>query len=74
MNDFDIEVLPTILGKIATWENTNIHRDIGSLGSLLEAQNDPKPDMCLLESDYWQRKFEKNTISKKLKELSVAAG
>ena len=73
VSDFDIEVLPTLLGKIATWENTNIHRDIGTLGSLLEAQNDPKPNMVLLESDSWQREFEKNTISKKLETLSVAA-
>ena len=74
VSDFDIEVIPNLLGKIATWENTNIHRDIGTLGSLLEAQNDPKPNIGLLEPDSWQRKFEKNTISKKLKALSVAAG
>ena len=74
VSDFDLEIIPSLLGKIATWENTNIHRDIGTLGSLLEAQNDPKPTIGLLEPDSWQRKFEKNTISKKLKALSVAAG
>ena len=69
VSDFDIEVLPTLLGKIATWENTNIHRDIGTLGSLLEAQNDPKPNVDWLKLDSWQRKFENHIINKELKGL-----
>ena len=73
VSDFDLEVLPKLLGKIATWENTNIHRDIGTLDSLLESQNDPKPTIELLKPDSWQREFEKNTINKKLKALSIAA-
>ena len=30
VNDFSTEVLPNYLGKIATWQNIEIHRDIGT--------------------------------------------
>ena len=73
VNDFDIEVLPILLGKIATWENTNIHRDIGTLDSLLEAQNDPIPTLGWSNSDAWQRDFEKNIVNEKLKAISKTA-
>jgi mannose-1-phosphate guanylyltransferase len=67
VGDFDIDVIPSLLGKIATWENTNIHRDIGTLESLIKAQNDPVPSLKSLNSDEWQRNFEKNSIHKSLK-------
>ena len=54
--------MPSLLGKIATWENTNIHRDIGTLDSLLEAQNDPVSSLDSSNPDDWQRDFEKNSI------------
>ena len=62
MSDFDLDVLPSLLGKIATWENTNIHRDIGTLNSLLEAQNDSVPALDSSNPDEWQRDFESNSI------------
>tara|TARA_B100000787_G_C16155227_1_gene278572 strand:- start:477 stop:1256 length:780 start_codon:yes stop_codon:yes gene_type:complete len=67
VSDFDIDVIPSLLGKIATWENTNIHRDIGTLESLLEAQNDSVPTLDSSNPDEWQRNFEKNSIHKSLK-------
>ena len=67
VSDFDIEVIPSLLGKIATWENTDIHRDIGTLDSLLEAQYDSITTLGWSNPDAWQRDFEKNTIYKKLK-------
>jgi len=65
--DFDVDVMPSLLGKIATWENTNIHRDIGTLESLLEAQKDLVPSLDSSDLDNWQRDFEKNSIHSKLK-------
>ena len=62
VSDFDLDVLPSLLGKIATWENTNIHRDIGTLNSLLEAQNDSVPALDYSNPDEWQRDFESNSI------------
>ena len=67
VSDFDIDVMPSLLGKIATWENTNIHRDIGTLDSLLEAQNDPVSSLDSSNLDDWQRDFEKNSIHNILK-------
>ena len=67
VSDFDIDVMPSLLGKIATWENTNIHRDIGTLDSLLEAQNDPVSSLDSSNPDDWQRDFEKNSIHNSLK-------
>jgi mannose-1-phosphate guanylyltransferase len=67
VSDFDIDVMPSLLGKIATWENTNIHRDIGTLDSLLEAQNDSVPTLDSSNLDDWQRDFENNSIHKSLK-------
>lgn len=72
VSDFDLEMLPDLLGKIATWQNTNILRDIGTLNSLLEAQNDPTPALDYLNMDSWQRNFELNTINDKLKALLAA--
>ncbi len=66
VSDFDIEVIPSLLGKIATWENTKIHRDIGTLDSLLEAQKDPITALSQLKPDAWQRDFEKNSVYKKI--------
>ena len=65
--DFDVDVMPNLLGKIATWENTNVHRDIGTLESLLEAQKDLVPSLKSFDLDSWQRDFEKNSIHDKLK-------
>ena len=60
--DFSTQVLPHYLGRISTWENTNIHRDIGTLESLARAQHDPIPDLYWEEDDTWQREFNNNAV------------
>ena len=40
VSDFSTEVIPKFLGRIATWRNENIHRDIGTLPALRAAQRD----------------------------------
>ena len=58
---FDIsnDVLPRFLGKIATWENTGIHRDIGTVESLKKAQLDPESHACWTKKDSWQTYYER---------------
>ncbi len=57
VSDFSTEVLPHFMGRIATWHNTGIHRDIGSIQMLRLAQNDPKPPAYWSEPDLWQQHF-----------------
>jgi mannose-1-phosphate guanylyltransferase len=62
VTDFSTEVLPRYVGRIATWHNAGIHRDIGTLPSLQAAQQDPMPKHYWLCHDEWQTKFEFSPI------------
>ena len=53
-SDFSNQVLPNYLGRIATWHNAQIHRDIGTLETLQQAQMDPKPESVWGGVDAWQ--------------------
>jgi mannose-1-phosphate guanylyltransferase len=64
ITDFSIEVIPQFIGKIATWENKEIHRDIGTIEALKEAQNDQCERPVWNENSPWQQKFLKNPIHK----------
>lgn len=66
IKDFSREVVPNFLGQIATWENTEVHRDIGTYESLFEAQKDRRSEHCWPESDNWAREFMNNPIHKSL--------
>ena len=66
VSDFSIEVLPQFLSRIATWENTGIHRDIGAIASLIDAQQDPQHDPCWPDTDDWMRMYRDNPVHKKL--------
>ena len=57
INHFSTEVLSHFMGRIATWHNTGIHKDIGELPMLLKAQSDPQSQGFWPEIDTWQRKF-----------------
>ena len=54
VSDFSTQVLPNYLGRIATWNNAQIHRDIGTLETLQQAQRDPKPEAVWRGADAWQ--------------------
>ena len=63
--DFSTEVIPHFLGKIATWNNDNIHRDIGTPHDLELAQHDPHPSYEPHQKiDSWQEEFLKNPVHK----------
>ena len=59
--DFSTDVLPHFVGRIATWKNNEIHRDIGSINALRRAQSDPLPEPCWPEIDLWQEEFERSS-------------
>lgn len=65
------EVLPQFLGKIATWENKKIHRDIGTIESLIKAQMDECNFPMLSKNHLWQQNFLKNPIHDMLKNSST---
>ena len=68
--DFSTEVLPEFLGRIATWENIEIHRDIGTVQSLLSAQSDPQSDPPLwLNTDQWMVDYRLNPVHGQLIDL-----
>jgi len=66
LNDFSNDVIPNFLGRIATWENTGIHRDIGSIESLRKAQKDNCNSSIWTFDNDWMKSFLKNNIHKEL--------
>lgn len=57
VSDFSTEVLPNYIGRIATWHNNGVHRDIGTIEALRAAQRDQLPQPCWPVCDNWQSKF-----------------
>jgi len=70
VTDFSTEVLPHFIGKIATWKNNNIHKDIGTVEVLTGAQNDSCDSHLLKDQDLWQQNFMKHPIHELLSSLS----
>ena len=64
VTDFSTEVLPHFIGKIATWENRKIHRDIGTIEMLKKAQVDECEPFIWNKDNFWQQNFLKNHIHK----------
>jgi len=69
--DFSTEVIPSFIGKIATWHNHSIHRDIGTIESLLKAQQDFKPTLPWAEKDEWQISFENHNIHRMISDTKI---
>jgi mannose-1-phosphate guanylyltransferase len=68
VSDFSMEVLPRFIGRIATWHNTGVHRDIGTLPALRAAQQDPIPEHYWLGHDEWQVKFASSSVFRAVNE------
>ena len=66
VSDFSTEVLPEFLGRVATWENLGIHRDVGAIASLLNAQKDPQHDPCWPDTDDWMSMYRDNPVHEQL--------
>ena len=69
--DFSSEVIPKYLGRIATWENRGIHRDIGVIDSLIAVQSDPMPKLCWPKKDNWLVNYQCNPVVQKIGSLSI---
>jgi mannose-1-phosphate guanylyltransferase len=67
VDDFSNQVLPNFIGRIATWKNHGILRDIGSIEQLRECQKDPVIYPLWPQNDEWSRLF---LASKKFKEIN----
>ena len=70
VTDFSTQVLPYFKGQIGTWENTNIHRDIGTQENLKAAQDDPVSELPL-HYFTWQRQFEDHPIHQMLRSVKL---
>ena len=69
ITDFSTQIIPKLIGRIATWKNNNIHKDIGTKDILKTAQNDLKPNIYWHEKDNWYINFTKNPIHKLVKSV-----
>jgi mannose-1-phosphate guanylyltransferase len=67
ISDFSLEVLPQFIGKIATWENKVIMKDIGNPRALLLAQGDVHNE-DQSELDPWAKEFAHHPIHSMIKE------
>jgi len=65
ITDFSTEVLPHFIGKIATWNNIGVLRDIGTIEMLREAQTDDC-EQPIWKQDEWLRQFNNNPIHVKI--------
>ena len=69
--DFSTEVIPRYLGRIATWENRGIHRDIGVIDSLIDAQLDAIPENCWSMKDDWLVNYQRSTVVREIDTMIV---
>ncbi len=69
ISDFSTQVIPNFLGKIATWENTAVHRDIGTIDDLILAQHDQYSTVFNNIKGEWYSKFLNSHICKTIKDI-----
>jgi len=71
-SDITTEVIPNFMGKIATWQNFKIHRDVGSHKQLAAAQDDEVEGILKMipKNDHWYSKFVYNPVHSQIAKLS----
>lgn len=76
VSDFSTEVVPDFVGRIGTWHNAGVHRDIGSPAMLAAAQTDPAPTIQPAPggTDGWERWFAGHPIHRVVDELVAGGG
>ncbi len=76
VTDFSTGVVPEFLGRIGTWHNVNVHRDIGTPAMLAAAQNDPDPRSTNAPTggDDWDQWFKDHPIHQMVGELGTGGG
>ncbi|RTY38352.1 nucleotidyltransferase family protein [Chlorobium phaeovibrioides] len=68
VSDFSTQVIPHFIGRIATWHNDGIHRDIGTPESLAVAQRD-KVSRIADTDDAWLQVFHQHPVQRKVNQL-----
>ncbi len=69
-DDFSTDIIPDFLGRISCWYSAGIHRDIGTIESLLAAQQDEFWNSCPLEEDEkWIKSYRQNAAVKRISEM-----
>ena len=71
IQDFSTEVIPKFLGRVATWRNKRIHRDIGTIENLKIAQKDHIQKINWIPDKYWETFFKKHKIHQIMKDLKI---
>lgn len=73
ITDFSTQVIPKFLGKIATWQNTQIHRDVGSFEQLKKAQEDDITFHLNFRKgeSTWSKRFAKNPIHELIGQITL---
>lgn len=61
-NDISVDVLPYFMGRISSWHNAHIHRDIGTINELKAAQKDTVNNIPFSFEDVWQSEFKNHPI------------
>lgn len=61
--DFSAEVIPNFIGRIATWKNNSVHRDIGTIGELQASQIDRCHDAPKWNIENWQYYYEMMNVA-----------
>lgn len=69
VSDFSNEVIPYYLGRISTWKNKGVHRDIGTIESLKKAQKDDYVSCVWENDDVWQEVFSTHDIHLRIQGL-----
>jgi mannose-1-phosphate guanylyltransferase len=70
--DFSTQVLPSFLGRIATWHNDQVHIDIGTIEALNDAQKSQNIPVSMgdgIEVDDWEKMFTNHPIHQQLKSV-----
>jgi mannose-1-phosphate guanylyltransferase len=69
VTDISTEVLPNYLNRIFAYSHDGLHRDIGSLGSLIAAQSDNKRSTSIRVIDEWQSYFDNHKVQNTFRRL-----
>jgi len=74
VNDISTQLIPEFMGRICCWHHSGIHRDIGTVPSLLAAQCDPPHPNPPQLGDDWQHRFNQHQIHRELERLASEHG
>jgi mannose-1-phosphate guanylyltransferase len=66
--DFSADIIPSLIGRIATWHNRSYLRDIGTLQSIKSVQDEDIPSLPERDTP-WYRQFREHPIHNSIQNL-----